>query len=409
MRFSVDFSCRLRGTLRLARRVAVGVSVMAICTLASDQVLAQQITPDQLQKLQQLQQGMSSGNSTRQSVTPSETILQPTGPLLTSRLEQILSQRAGVPLHQFGYDQLGVGRAVNLPQVGAIPDSYVLGPGDEIIVSLRGQENSEYRTVVNRDGQVVLPRLNPIPAAGRTFGQFRQDLLNAVHRAYVSTEGFVSVGQLRQISVLVSGEVGSPGVRILTGLSTPVDAILVSGGVKNTVLRNVRILRAGRESLSTCTALLTGTARASSLALADGDRIVVPPLGRTAAVVGSGSSPGHLRACAGPSAIETRALLALAGGLEVRGKYRMSVLRVAADGRNQMIPLEGGEGAVGDSDILFVQPAASQTSSTATLSGTRRSPEYATGGTKLSELLRSPGALGEDPYTLFGVISRRIR
>ena len=93
-------------------------------------------------------------------------------PLPSSRLEQIMSARAGAKLEQFGYDQLGRGRAVSMPQTGAVQDDYVLGPGDQIVVSLRGQENSELRAEVNRNGEVVLPRLNPICRHRAQFWQF---------------------------------------------------------------------------------------------------------------------------------------------------------------------------------------------------------------------------------------------
>lgn len=391
---------------------AAVAAVVLLVTAVAAQTTSQPVpglTPDQLQQLQQLR-----GNAASQApfVTPRETVLEPTAPanprLPTSRLEQILSDRAGVRLNQIGYDQLGVGRSISLPQMGAAQDRYVLGPGDEIVVTLRGQENSEYRTTVDRDGTVVLPRVNPVPAAGRTLGDFRRDVVNAIHRTYVSTEGFVSVGRMRQISVLVSGEVGSPGTRTLTGLSTAVDAVLISGGVKKSgSLRGVRIVRAGRSYTVDLYSVLTGEARASAMALTDGDRVVVPPLGRTAAVVGWVRRPGIYELAAGRTAISTRELLALAGGLEVRGKYRLSVLRVTADGSNRLVPLEPGASTIGDSDILFVQPAASGTESMATLSGgTALAGKYATGA-KLSDVLKSPGALGEDPYTLFGVISRR--
>jgi protein involved in polysaccharide export with SLBB domain len=370
------------------------------------------LSQDQMQQLQQLQQGMSS-SSLGQSAMPRETILEPSAypsaPLPISRLERLLSTRSGVALRQFGYDQLGIGRAITLPQVGAVQDDYVLGPGDEIIVSLRGQENAEYRTVVDRDGRAVLPRMNPISAAGRSLGDFRQDLTNAIHRAYVATEGFVSVGRLRQVSVLVSGEVNSPGVRTLTGLSTAADAILISGGVKKTgSLRNVQIIRGDRRITVDLYSVLTGQSGSGRAALADGDRLVVPALGPTAAIVGWVRRPAIYELGSGRRAISVRDLLSLAGGLEVRGKYRMSVLRVATDGRNQMVTLDRKSGTIQDGDILFVQPAASQTSSMATLAGgTPLAGQYAVTGTKLSEILKSPGALGNEPYTLFGMISRR--
>ncbi len=149
---------------------------------------------------------------------------------------------------QFGYDQLGVGRPVTVPETGAVADDYIMGPGDEVVVSLRGQENSDFRTTVDRNGRVILPRLAPIPAAGRTFGSFREDVDAAVHRAYVASTASTAIGRVRQISVLVSGEVNIPGQRIVTGLSSVVDALLLSGGIrKSGSLRNVRIQRKGHD------------------------------------------------------------------------------------------------------------------------------------------------------------------
>ena len=138
-------------------------------------------------------------------------------PLPETRLEQIFSLRAGVRLQQFGYDLFG--RAfctVTVPQTGAMMDDYVLGPGDQIIVSLRGQENAEDRVNVDRNGQVALPRINPIEATGRTFGEFRQDLEAAICIVPMLRRiAFVSIGTMRQISVLVTGEVNNPGQRTM--------------------------------------------------------------------------------------------------------------------------------------------------------------------------------------------------
>jgi protein involved in polysaccharide export with SLBB domain len=331
-------------------------------------------------------------------------------PLPPSRLEQILSARAGAKLEQFGYEQLGRGRNITIAQTGAVQDDYVLGPGDQIIVSLRGQENSELRAEVNRNGQVVLPRLAPIPATGRSFGSFRQDLEAAVHRAYVATDASVSVGRVRQISVLVSGEVNVPGQRLLTGLSSVVDAILISGGVKKTgSLRNIRIQHGGRQRTIDLYSVLTSGGAVSDLRLADGDRIVVPPLGRTVAVSGLVRQPGIFELAPGRSGMSARTLLALAGGQEVRGRYRLSVLRIDAQGNTNLSALDSEAGQIWDSEILFVQLGADQTASQATLSGgTGLAGGYpVASGTKLSDMLKAPGALGPSPYTLFGIVVRK--
>jgi polysaccharide export outer membrane protein len=331
-------------------------------------------------------------------------------PLPQSRLEQIFSTRAGVRLQQFGYDQVGRPSSVTVPLTGAMSDDYVLGPGDQIIVSLRGQENGEYRANVDRNGQVTLPRINPIAATGRTFGSFRQELEAAVHRSYVATEAFINIGNVRQISVLVAGEVNNPGQRLVSGLSSALDAILISGGVRKTgSLRNIRIQRGSHEFVVDLYSALTGTGNPAHVNLADGDRILVSPLGPTVAVSGLVRRPGIYELPARASNVAVRNLLALAGGLEVRGRYRLSVLRVAPNGSLQMTPLADQSGTVGDSEILNVQLGADQTVAQATLSGNSAlAGSYPiTTGTRLSDVLKSAGALPPSPYTLFGIIARK--
>ncbi len=327
-----------------------------------------------------------------------------------SRLEQIMSARANAKLSQFGYDQLGIGRAVTVPETGAVAGDYILGPGDEISVSLRGQENSDFRTTVGRDGNVVLPRLPPVAASGRTFEIFRQDIEAAVHRAYVASTASVSIGKVRQINVLVVGEVNAPGPRIVTGLSSALDALLLSGGVKKTgSLRNVHVQRGGREYTIDLYSALTGTVAGGGMRLADGDRLIVPPLGATVAVAGLVRRPGIYELPSRVSSMPSRSLLTLAGGQEVRGRFRLSVLRIEQDGRTTLVPLAAQGGAIRDSEILRVELGADLATSQATLSGgTGLAGQYAvSNGSRLSDILRAPGAMGQMPYTLFGLIVRK--
>jgi protein involved in polysaccharide export with SLBB domain len=331
--------------------------------------------------------------------------------LQTSRLEQIMSSRAGVQLKQFGYDQLGIGRNVTVPETGAIADDYIMGPGDEVVVSLRGQESNDVRVTVDRNGRVIMPRLAPIPAGGRSFGSFRQDLDAAVRRAYVASTASVAIGKVRQISVLVAGEINVPGQRLVTGLSSVVDALVLSGGVKKSgSLRNVRVVRQGQQYTVDLYGVLTGIGSgAGGMRLADGDRIVVSTLGPTVAVAGLVRRPGIYELPARAGGMSARALLALAGGQEVRGRFRLAVQRIEADGRLALVPLQNDSSIVRDSEILRVEMGAELATTQATLSGsTGLAGQFAvSGGSKLSDVIRAPGALGPSPYTLFGLIVRK--
>jgi protein involved in polysaccharide export with SLBB domain len=379
---------------------------------------AQQLPNIDSGQLEQLRQQLGAQNATQglRPDVPQQPVQLfperqlPAVPLLPSRLEQILSVRSGIKLKQFGYDQLGRAAPVTVPQAGAVTDDYVLGTGDEIIVSLRGQENNEFRVFVDRNGQVVLPRLSPIAAAGRAFGVFRDDLEAAVRRAYVATNSFVSVGRIRQISVLVSGEVNNPGQRLLTGLNSVVDAILLSGGVKKTgSLRDVQIQRGSRVIHVDLYNVLTAQGQGSVPRLADGDRILIPLLGSTVAVAGLVRQPGIYELGPQSSTMTVHALLHLAGGQEVRGRYRMSILRILQDGSTSLVPISGDDDLIHDSEVLFVQLGADQAASQATLSGgTGLAGNYPVArGTKLSDMLKAPGALGTSPYTPFGIIVRK--
>lgn len=413
----LSVGARLRSVFFFAVPTLLALAMMVQASSVSAQQLPN-VSADQMQQLQQQfgrggQNGSvinAAGDNTQQNTTlqPAVPGVRADGP--PSRLEQILSTRAGASLRQFGYDQLGSGRSVTIPQSGALQDDYILGPGDEIVISLRGQENSEFRTTVSRDGQVVIPRVNPIPATGRSFGDFRADVEAAVRRTYVATNAYVSIGRVRQISVLVSGEVNNPGQRTLTGLSSAVDALLLSGGVRKTgSLRNIRILRNGRAFTLDLYSVLTSGGAASSMRLADGDRVVVPLLGATVAISGLVRQPGIYELPARTSSISVDSLMRLAGGQEIRGNYRLSVLRIDPDGRSNMQLLSGQTGVIRDSEILFVQLAADQTTSRATLSGgsTLAGAFPVIAGSKLSEMIRQPGALGDAPYTLFGIVARR--
>ena len=141
----------------------------------------------------------------------------------------------------------------------------------------------------------------------------------------------------------------------------------------------------------------------------DGDRIRVPLLGVTVAVTGLVRQPAIYELPAGQKGISAADLMALAGGEEVRGAYRLSLLRIEADGRTNLVPIPDASTSVRDSEILFVQFSADQTVSRVTLSGgIGLAGNYPiTSGSKLSELLKAPGALGTEPYTLFGIVSRR--
>jgi polysaccharide export outer membrane protein len=332
-----------------------------------------------------------------------------------SAIERLMSERAGQPLRQFGYAFFGRGAPVIVRQSGALQDNYVLGQGDEIVLTLRGQENSSFRTRVDRDGRVVLPTLPPIAAAGRSFGAFRADVEAAGRRAMPGSQVLVSVGEVRQISVRVAGEVNNPGVFYATGLSTAMDALSLAGGVKNTgSLRDIQIIRGARITHLDLYALLAGGAGGTDITLTEGDRIVVPLQTSAVGVVGQVKRPAIYELPPGRLGVPVADLLALAGGPEVRGNYRLSILKTRDDGKREMVQVGTDRNTlVRDGDILFVASNADVSLAKVSLMGSSALDGFypLSGVRSLRDLLSSADmfapVVGKPlPYLLIGAVIR---
>jgi protein involved in polysaccharide export with SLBB domain len=351
----------------------------------------------------------ASSMPTQTSLPQAAPPVQPAAPQPPSHLEQLFSQRAGRTLTQYGYDTFGIGSSVPSTQVGALQDSYILGVGDQLNVVLRGHENVAYTVTVDRDGRIILPELPPITAAGRTLGEVRADIAQRISKLEIGTQTFVSVGTIRQVAVLVTGEVALPGLRTLTGLNTPVDAILLSGGIKKTgSLRDVILVRGGRRIRLDLYALIGRGGYASVGSLTEGDRIIVPPIGETVAVAGLVKSPGIFELVPSAKAITQQSLIALAGGTELAGAKRLAKLELLPDGRTQMVPV-ARNGVIRSGEVLFVDFERSASNGVITLAG-----EVSVPGTRalsstpsISHLIRDADDLTPQSYTLYGVVIRR--
>ena len=373
------------------------------------------MSPAQADALRQMlgQPPTSSGQPvvTAPSVTTSTQNFQaspgPRGTAPPSRLEQLYSARSGRTLRQFGYDIFGASSSVAVTQVGAVQDNYVLGPGDVIDVVLRGHEISEYRVTVDRDGRVILPNLEPVAAAGRTFGQVREELTQRIATAFINTRSYISIATVRQISVLVSGEVNVPGMRMLSGLSTPLDALFLSGGVSKTgSLRNIVVVRGGRAIKIDLYGVIAQGNAGRIGNLTDGDRIVVPPLDGTVAIAGLVRRQGIYEVTGGAATAD--ALVRLAGGVEIAGSYRLSKMQLERNGTTRLVPITGGT-PVRNGEILFVDQNVDIALERVTVDGAVKLPATLPLGRSgtVAALIRGVSDLQPAAYTPFAVIVHR--
>jgi protein involved in polysaccharide export with SLBB domain len=200
----------------------------------------------------------------------------------------------GTPLRQYGYAVFAsyVSTFAPIDDVPVGPD-YVVGPGDSLTISLSGQlENTVYRTV-DRNGQIILPRVGDLRVWGLTFAQADRVIREQLGRYFRGFQTSVTMGRLRTLRVQIIGEVCQPGSYTVNALATMTQALYAAGGpTKLGSLRNVRLLRNSHVvgDMDLYDFLLRGD-RSRDFRLEAGDTIFVPTIGDVAAIAGEVKRP----------------------------------------------------------------------------------------------------------------------
>jgi polysaccharide biosynthesis/export protein len=124
------------------------------------------------------------------------------------------------------------------------PSSYTLGPGDQVtFAGIAADEivNKPFR--VDVDGQVSLPMVGRIPAAGLTLAQF-EAALNTRLATYIREPQLVAtITEFRSQSVSVLGAVRVPGTHQLEGRKSLMEMIALAGGFREDAGNIIKITR----------------------------------------------------------------------------------------------------------------------------------------------------------------------
>lgn len=170
---------------------------------------------------------------------------------------------------------------------------YTLGPGDEIVTRAWGSVDVDYRSTVDRNGMLNLPKVGSFNVAGVKAADLEKNLRAQIGRLYTNFDLSVSLGQLRGLRVFVVGPAQRPGVVTLSSQSTLLSAVVAAGGpAPSGSMRKVLLRRDGRlvSELDVYEFLVSGD-KSKDVQLAAGDVIVFQPAGPRVAVTGSIDTP----------------------------------------------------------------------------------------------------------------------
>jgi protein involved in polysaccharide export with SLBB domain len=205
----------------------------------------------------------------------------------------------GIPI--FGLDVFTRATSQFQPLLsGPVPDDYVLGPDDQILLMLSGEVDLTYELIVTREGFVVVPIVGRISVANLSISEFRILMRNRLASSYSGiSRGTVSVAatitQLRTIQISVTGEVAQPGAYQLASVATVTNALYAAGGPTALGgLREIRVQRrdGGSVTLDLYPYLQEGDV-SGDVVLRQGDVVFVPLRGRRVQLHGAVLRPAH--------------------------------------------------------------------------------------------------------------------
>jgi protein involved in polysaccharide export with SLBB domain len=282
------------------------------------------------------------------------------------------------------------------------PD-YIIGPDDEITITIWGKAQQELSVLVSRDGKILLPEVGPIYVWGKTFKETTNLIKKEMSQHYSNIKLNITMGRLRTIRVFVLGDVFHPGGYILSSRATAFHALFrAKGPSKAGSLRNITIKKHSGKivKLDLYDLLLKGDI-SKDVSLDNGDIIFVNTIGDTIAIAGEIKKPAIYEI---DKSILISDAIAMAGGfLQTANTNNLQLIRL----NNRNIPIihdinlnKDSETILKAGDLLFAPLMNSLPANYILLEGYASNPgEYAfTPKMSLQSLLKKSGSFLPNTY-----------
>lgn len=299
------------------------------------------------------------------------------------------------------------------------PSNYVLGPDDEILITVYGYSEQKYNLRVNEQGEIYIPNVGPMYISGFTLEEAGQKiktkLASTIYRNINSgkTNVQVTLGKIRSIRVTVIGQAKKPGNYTVSSLTTLYNILFLSGGPSDMgSYRDIQIIRGGQNNRSAdlYDFLVNGDQKDNAL-LQEGDVIRIPYYENRVTLSGNVKREGKFEM----KKNETfRDLLGFSGGFK-DDAYRgaVTVIRLTDSTKNilDLASANYDDFKINGSDEYRVGKLQDEFGNRVYISGSvlRPGPYQFTTGMTIKELLEKAGGVTVDAFTKRASIFRYFR
>lgn len=171
--------------------------------------------------------------------------------------------------------------------------SYVLDFGDVLEIQTLGQRGGIDKIAVKRDGSVSIPEIGKIFVAGLKLEDATNKIQKKISETFIGVESFVTLVNVRDIQVIVAGNVFNPGPYTLNGNSNVFHALTVSGGPSDGgSFREIELVRDNKviEVIDLYDTFIFGKASFNKR-LRSGDIVFVKPVQNLVSIIGGVKRP----------------------------------------------------------------------------------------------------------------------
>jgi protein involved in polysaccharide export with SLBB domain len=180
----------------------------------------------------------------------------------------------------------------------ATPVNYILGPGDEVQISVYGVQEFNASIPVTTEGNVKIQYVGQIPVSGMTIEAATLKIKAAFARVYSTVSSgqsqvSVSLIGIRTIKITIIGS-KQPGNYSISSLATVYNALFLGGGPgKNGSYRNIELLRNNKlyKKIDIYNFLINGD-QSDHVGLKDNDVIRIPAYTQRVTLEGELKRPG---------------------------------------------------------------------------------------------------------------------
>lgn len=180
----------------------------------------------------------------------------------------------------------------------ATPMNYILGPGDELQVSVYGVQEYSTSVPVSVEGKITIQNVGQIAVSGMLIEAASQKIKSAIARVYSTVQSgqsqvSVSLSRIRTIKITIVGG-KQPGNYSISSLATVYNALHLAGGPgKNGSYRNIELIRNNKvyKNIDIYRFLVKGD-QSDNISLKENDVIRIPAYSQRVTVEGQVKRPG---------------------------------------------------------------------------------------------------------------------